>query len=81
MQWRKLGRTGLDVSPIALGGAAFSYVHRSAGWDPRSDDGRRMVHATLNAALDRGINDIDTAPAYGDGYSETLVGEVMKTRR
>jgi aryl-alcohol dehydrogenase-like predicted oxidoreductase len=40
-----------------------------------------VVHSTLNAALDRGINYIDTAPAYGDGHSETLVGEVMRTRR
>ena len=81
MQKRKLGRTGLEVSPIAIGGAAFAYAHRSQGWDPMSDDGRKVVYATLNAALDRGINYIDTAPAYGGGYSETLVGEVMKTRR
>ena len=65
MQTRKLGRTGLDVSPIAIGGAAFSYVHHSMGWDPMSDDGRNMVYATLNTALDRGITYIDTAPAYG----------------
>jgi aryl-alcohol dehydrogenase-like predicted oxidoreductase len=81
MQRRKLGRTGLEVSPIAIGGAAFSYVHRSRGWDPMSEDGRKVVHETLNAALDCGINYIDTAPAYGNGYSETLIGEVMKTRR
>ncbi len=81
MQKRKLGRTGLDVSPIAIGGAAFSYVHGSMGWDPMSEDGRKVVYETLNTALDRGINYVDTAPAYGDGYSETLIGEVMKTRR
>jgi len=61
--------------------AAFSYVHRSMGWDPRSAEGRTVVAATLNTALDRGITYIDTAPAYGDGYSETLIGAVMKTRR
>jgi aryl-alcohol dehydrogenase-like predicted oxidoreductase len=81
MQKRKLGRTGLDVSPIAIGGAAFTYVQRATGWDPMSEDGRKVVHATLNAALDQGINYVDTAPAYGNGYSETLVGEVIKTRR
>jgi aryl-alcohol dehydrogenase-like predicted oxidoreductase len=81
MQKRKLGRTGLEVSPIAVGGAAFTYVHKAQGWDPMSEDGKKVVYATLNAALDRGINYIDTAPAYGNGYSETLVGEVMKTRR
>lgn len=81
MKKRKLGRTGLEVSPIAIGGAAFTYVHKTQGWDPLSEDGRKVVYATLNAALDRGINYVDTAPAYGSGYSETLVGEVMKSRR
>ena len=47
-----------------------------------SEEGRKVkFYQTLNAALDQGINYIDTAPAYGDGHSETLVGEVMKTRR
>jgi aryl-alcohol dehydrogenase-like predicted oxidoreductase len=81
MNKRKLGRTGLEVSPIAIGGAAFTYVHKAQGWDPMSEEGRKVVYATLNACLDRGINYVDTAPAYGNGYSETLVGEVMKTRR
>jgi aryl-alcohol dehydrogenase-like predicted oxidoreductase len=81
MDKRKLGRTGLEVSPIALGCAAFAYVHKSQNWDPGSEEGQRKVHATINAALDRGINYVDTAPAYGNGQSETLVGGVMKTRR
>ena len=81
MKKRSLGRTGLVVSPIAIGGAAFTYVHKSSGWDPMGEDGRKIVYATLNAALDQGVNYVDTAPAYGNGYSETLVGEVMKTRR
>lgn len=81
MNKRTLGRTGLKVSPVAIGGAAFTYVHQARGWNPMSDEGRKTVYATLNAALDRGITYIDTAPAYGNGYSETLVGEVMKTRR
>lgn len=81
MKKRKLGRTGLEVSPIAIGGAAFSYVHKAQGWDPLSEEGRKVVYQTLNDCLDRGINYVDTAPAYGNGYSETLVGEVMKTRR
>lgn len=78
---RTLGRTGLRVSPIAIGGAAFAYAHRTQGWNPFTEEGRQLVHATLHASLDRGINYIDTAPAYGNGHSETLVGEVMKTRR
>jgi aryl-alcohol dehydrogenase-like predicted oxidoreductase len=81
MKKRILGRTGLEVSPIAIGGAAFTYVQESRGWNPMTPAGRQIVIDTLNAALDQGINYIDTAPAYGDGYSETLVGEVMKDRR
>lgn len=81
MKKRMLGRTGLEVSPIAIGGAAFTYVHESAGWNPKSEDGREVVYQTLNTALDNGINYLDTAQAYGNGYSEELFGEVMKTRR
>jgi aryl-alcohol dehydrogenase-like predicted oxidoreductase len=81
MKKRILGRTGLEVSPIAIGGAAFTYAHKRMGWDPMSESGRKVVYATLNAAIDRGINYVDTAAAYGNGHSEMLVGEVMKTRR
>ena len=81
MQKRALGRTNLEVSPIALGGAAFGYINKAANWDPRSEVGRKAVIETLHCGLDRGINYIDTAPLYGDGHSETLVGEVMRTRR
>jgi aryl-alcohol dehydrogenase-like predicted oxidoreductase len=81
MNKRKLGRTGLEVSPIALGGACFGYVQRSSNWDPWSDEGRKTVISTLNHGLDLGINYIDTAPLYGSGHSETLIGEVMRRRR
>jgi len=54
MNQRKLGRTVLHVFPIAIGGAAFTYVHKSQGWDPMSDDGRKIVYRTLNECLDRG---------------------------
>jgi aryl-alcohol dehydrogenase-like predicted oxidoreductase len=81
MQRRRLGRTGLLVSPIAVGGAPFGYVQKSVGWNPISDEGRATVHDTLNRALDLGINYFDTAPAYGNGHSETLIGQVMQHRR
>lgn len=55
MKKRVLGRTGLEVSPIAIGGAAFTYVHKSAGWDPKTAAGRKVVYETLNTALDHGI--------------------------
>ncbi len=81
MKMRMLGRTGLNVSAVALGCAPFGYVNQANDWDPWSERGRRTAIATIHRALDLGINYIDTAPLYGDGNSEALVGEVMATRR
>jgi aryl-alcohol dehydrogenase-like predicted oxidoreductase len=81
MEKRRLGRTGLEVSRIGLGCSPFGSVNRANQWDPWTEQGRRCAIATVHRALDLGINYIDTAPAYGKGHSETLVGEVMKTRR
>jgi aryl-alcohol dehydrogenase-like predicted oxidoreductase len=81
MQKRRLGRTGLLVSPIAVGGAPFGYEQKSVRWNPVSDEGRATVQDTLNRALDLGINYFDTAPAYGNGHSETLMGCVVRQRR
>ncbi len=75
------GSTGLDVSRIGLGGYPFSGVNRARGWDPYSPEGQRTVIDTIHRALDLGINYIDTAPSYGEGHSERLIGEVMRTRR
>ena len=81
MNIRKLGRTGLDVSQIGLGCAPFGSVNLANEWDPFSAGGRKTVVETINRALDLGVNYIDTAPRYGAGNSESLVGEVMKDRR
>lgn len=81
MKKNVLGRTGLLVSPLALGGAPFGYVNAANDWDPYRADGKKVVYATIERALDVGLNLLDTAPMYGDGHSETLYGEVMKTRR
>jgi aryl-alcohol dehydrogenase-like predicted oxidoreductase len=76
-----LGRTGLEVSRIVLGGYPFGGVNKARGWDPWSAEGRRTAISTIHQALDRGISYLDTAPGYGDGNSESLIGEVMQTRR
>lgn len=81
MNKRRLGSTGLEVAPIAIGSAPFGYVNRTNDWDPYSSEGRRKAIAAMHHALDRGINLVDTGPAYGNGHSETLFGEVMRTRR
>lgn len=76
-----LGRTGLTVSRLVMGGFPFGGVNRANGWDPWSPEGRNTAIETINHGLDRGISYIDTAPSYGAGNSESIIGEVMKTRR
>lgn len=70
MKYRPLGRTGVQVSPFALGAMMFSTF---GGNDQAAVD--RMV----GRALDAGINLIDTADRYGD--SEELLGQALKGRR
>ncbi len=81
MKQVELGQTGLHVSRLGLGGFPFAGVNRARGWDPYTEDGRRAAQATIHRALDLGINYIDTAPGYGDGHSERIIGEVMQSRR
>ncbi|MBZ0296694.1 MAG: aldo/keto reductase [Anaerolineae bacterium] len=72
MQYRKLGRTGFDVSEIGFGAWAIG-----GSWGPQDD--QDSVKA-LHRALDLGVNFIDTAAGYGDGKSERIIGEVLKAR-
>jgi aryl-alcohol dehydrogenase-like predicted oxidoreductase len=81
MKYTVFGSTGLNVSRIALGGYPFGGVNNANGWNPFTPDGRGTAISTINRALDLGINYIDTAPSYGDGNSESIIGEVMRTRR
>ena len=74
MRTKQLGKSDLQVSVVALGtwpmgGTTYGHV----------DDSESI--ATIQAALDAGINLIDTAPAYGDGRAETVVGNAIKGRR
>src|SRR6201989_3634862 len=72
MQYRTLGRTGIKVSPYALGAMMFG-----AAGNPDHDDSIRIIHK----ALDAGINFVDTADAYSHGESEEIVGKALKGRR
>jgi aryl-alcohol dehydrogenase-like predicted oxidoreductase len=72
MQYRTLGRTGIKVSPYALGAMMFGAVG-----NPDHDDSIRIIHK----ALDAGINFVDTADAYSHGESEEIVGQALKGRR
>ena len=72
MEYRTLGRTGVKVSPLCLGAMMFG-----AWGEPDHDESIRIIHA----ALDAGINFIDTADIYSAGESEEIVGKALKNRR
>jgi aryl-alcohol dehydrogenase-like predicted oxidoreductase len=72
MKYRKLGKTGFDISEISLGTWQVGGV-----WgDEFSHENANKI---LNSAVDAGINFIDTADVYGDGESEKAVGRFVKT--
>jgi aryl-alcohol dehydrogenase-like predicted oxidoreductase len=73
MQYRTLGRTGLRVSVIGLG----TMVH--AGHFGPMKDSESL--SAIDAALDLGVNFIDTSDAYGAGYAENLLGKTLRGRR
>lgn len=74
MEYRYLGDTGLKISEIGFG----SWAIGGDAWGP-VDDVNSI--AAMERALDLGVNFIDTADVYGDGRSETLVGQVLQGRR
>lgn len=77
----RLGRTDLQVTRLGLGGYPFGGVNRARDWDPFTPEGRATAIRTIHAALDAGINYIDTAPSYGKGNSESIIGEATARRR
>src|SRR3954451_14520102 len=72
MEYRSLGRTGIQVSPLCLGAMMFG-----AWGEPDHDTSVGIIHR----ALDAGINFIDTADVYSQGESEEIVGHALKGRR
>jgi aryl-alcohol dehydrogenase-like predicted oxidoreductase len=72
MRYRTLGRTGIQVSPYALGAMMFGVIG-----NPDHEDSTRIIHR----ALDAGINFIDTADMYSHGESEEIVGAALQGRR
>ena len=74
MRYRNLGRTGLRVSEIGCGGAPLGIPNYNEVWDPWADKETRSVIEALRYAVDLGYNYFDTAPSYGDGRSEELMG-------
>jgi aryl-alcohol dehydrogenase-like predicted oxidoreductase len=73
MRYRKLGRTGFEVSEISLG----TWQVGGRWGDPFSEPAAETL---LHQAIDAGVNLIDTADAYSDGASEAAVGRVVRAR-
>jgi aryl-alcohol dehydrogenase-like predicted oxidoreductase len=73
MKYKILGKTGLNVGTVGLG----TMVH-AGHFGPMKDE---ESLSAIDAALDLGVNFIDTSDAYGAGYAETLLGNALKGRR
>jgi aryl-alcohol dehydrogenase-like predicted oxidoreductase len=72
MEYRALGRTGVQVSKLCLGTMMFG-----AWGNTDHDESTRIIHR----ALDAGINFVDTADVYSEGESEEILGKALKGRR
>jgi aryl-alcohol dehydrogenase-like predicted oxidoreductase len=77
METRKLGDSNLEITPIGLGAWAMGGGGWDFGWGPQED--RDSVSA-IHEGLDRGMNWIDTAAAYGLGHSEEVVARALEGR-
>jgi aryl-alcohol dehydrogenase-like predicted oxidoreductase len=75
MNTRELGSTGLEITPVGLGAWAIGGGGWSGGWGDQDDE--RSV-AAIRAAVERGVNWVDTAPIYGLGRSEEVVGRALR---
>ena len=75
MRFAKLGRSEIEVSQVCLG---LWNISADATWGPQEE---RDSIGAIEAALDEGINFFDTAEAYGDGYSEEVLGKALGARR
>jgi aryl-alcohol dehydrogenase-like predicted oxidoreductase len=75
MKTKKLGKTGMEITPIGFGAWAIGGGNWEFAWGPQ-DDGQAVE--AIEAALSLGINWIDTAAVYGLGHSEELVGRALR---
>jgi aryl-alcohol dehydrogenase-like predicted oxidoreductase len=71
----QLGQTGLEITPMGFGAWAIGGGDWEFGWGPQDDE---QSIAAIHRALERGINWIDTAAAYGFGRSEEIVGRALR---
>ncbi len=81
MEYRTLGRTGLKVSAIGFGGAPIGIPGYLSPEDRDSAEFQEQALRAIREAVARGINYFDTAPGYGEGRSERLLGAALADRR
>ena len=77
MQKKRLGNSDLELTPIGIGAWAMGGGGWQFAWGPQDDD---QSVAAIHAALDHGINWIDTAAVYGLGHSEEVVARALAGR-
>lgn len=75
MRKRKCGATDIELSVIGLGSWPMGGDHGGMSWGAQDD---QASIDTIQHAMDKGINWIDTAPAYGRGHSEEVIGKAIK---
>src|SRR5689334_24209351 len=81
MEYRTLGQTGLRVSAVGFGGAPVGIPDYLSREDRDSIVFRAGAIEAVGAAVECGINYFDTAPSYGDGRAERLLGEALDGAR
>jgi aryl-alcohol dehydrogenase-like predicted oxidoreductase len=81
MEYRTLGRTGLRVSAIGFGGAPIGIPHYLGHEDRDSPSFQAQAIQAIGEAVARGVTYFDTAPSYGDGRAERLLGEALTGQR
>jgi aryl-alcohol dehydrogenase-like predicted oxidoreductase len=75
METRRLGRSDLHLTPVGLGTWAMGGGEWKFGWGPQDD---ALSIRTIHEAVDLGVNWLDTAPVYGLGRCEEVVGRALK---
>jgi aryl-alcohol dehydrogenase-like predicted oxidoreductase len=77
MEYVQFGKTGATVSRLGFGGAALGVKNYIRPYDPLAEESRNAAHKALETAVELGVTYFDTAPAYGDGVSEAIFGDVL----
>lgn len=77
MQFHSIPQAPFALSKLGFGGAAIGLTDYMGQYDAASDENRRAAVAAIRRAVDLGVNYFDTAPGYGSGLSEELMGEAL----